>query len=64
MKKRVANKIARAVFDYCLSISNRQPYTVPQMAKSMKILKAPVRDRDWIKNMEKERSWIKNYLGL
>jgi len=62
MKKRVAKKIARTVFDYCLSISNRQAYTVPQMAKSMKILKVPVRDREWIKNIEKERSLIKNLL--
>ena len=42
MKKRIANKITKRTFKFCNFETDRQPYTISQQLKALKVLKCPL----------------------
>lgn len=42
MKKKLANKITKQTFKFCNFDTDRQPYTIAQQLKALKVLKCPL----------------------
>ena len=42
MKTRIANKITKQTYKFCDFDTDRQPYTISQQLKALKVLKCPL----------------------
>ena len=42
MKTRIANKITKQTYKFCNFDTDRQPYTISQQLKALKVLKCPL----------------------